>query len=72
MLSKISQTQKFKDSMFSSISTQNKEEEEEEEELVEEDEDGKGEGEGERLSGPEKHQVGSRGRQERLEGKIEL
>lgn len=40
--------------------------------MVEEDEDGKGEGEGERLSGTEKHQVGSRGRQERSEGKIAI
>lgn len=31
-----------------------------------------GEGEGERLSGTEKHQVGSRGRQERSEGKIAI
>lgn len=37
---------------------------------MEEDEDGKGEGEGERLSGTEKHQVGSRGRQERAEGEL--
>lgn len=37
---------------------------------MEEEEGGKGEGEGERLSGKEKHQVGSRGRQERSEGKI--
>lgn len=42
----------------------------EEKELVEEEEDG--EGEGERLSGKEKHQVGSRGRQERSEGKMAI
>lgn len=39
---------------------------------MEEEEEGEGEGEGERLSGKEKHQVGSRGRQERSEGKIAI
>lgn len=37
---------------------------------MEEEEGGKGEGE--RLSGKEKHQIGSRGRQERSEGKIAI